>query len=190
MENEIEEDESEDKKCDGSGGLTRVAYDKGVGKAAAKVMRTGLYEGIYNVHSEACYMLNTSANEIREDFDNRIASLAGCGSLEEQKINVEEFEKKDYPEMVKKLKARLEEYNIVGADTEPLLKLLEKYKKLFIARLSKGELPDTDYLQQQLDEFIEEFCADRTTDKTLSMAERFANLMGREEREEREGRED
>ena len=190
MENEKTASTTE-RKCDGSGGLTRVAYDNSIGKGAAKVMRNGLYEGIYNVHSEACYVLTNSAKGILDEFDTRIANFVKCGSLVEVKEELKDFETRGYPKMIENLKGSLEEYNIVGLDTEPLMELLEKYKKLLIDRVSKGELPDRDYLEQQLDEFIEEFCADRTTDKTLSIIERFEKLVrGGNRREEREEEED
>lgn len=173
------------RKCDGSGGLTRVAYDdddvKGMGKTVAKVMRTGMYEGIYNVHSEACYALTTFNAQILDETNKFINKMASCGSTENFNNFLQQFES-NYDNWLGELDRLSEEYNM---DAGPLKKLLKKYKKLLITRLSKGELPDKDYLKQQLDAFTEEFCIGRPTDKTVGVTD---EMMGRGGREERGGR--
>jgi len=163
------QDSVEASECDGSGGLTRVAYDegdvKGMGKAVAKVMRTGMYEGVHNAHSEACYALTKFNAQILDEANKFINNMASCGSTENFNNFLQQFES-NYDNWLGELDRLSEEYNM---DAGPLKKLLKKYKKLLITRLSKGELPDKDYLKQQLDAFTEEFCIGRSTDKTVGV---------------------
>jgi len=173
-----------ERKCDGSGGVTRVAYNKGdvngIGEAAAKVIRTGMYEGVYNVHSEACYALTAYKENLLGELEKIMKRMVDCSSIEEFKQLLEHFEEV-YAGMLADADKVGATYNM---DTEPLKKLLKKYKKLLIARLSEGELPDEEYLRTQFDKFTKKFCSGIPTDRSTGIADEFFS-RGMSQREER-----
>ena len=191
MENESEdmENESEDTGCPnnrkGDGSITRVTYGdddvKGLGKAVAKVMRTGMYEGIYNVHSDACYALTTFKQKFLDSANQFINGAVSCSSTTELTEYITEFEGNLEQGLIA-LDTFSDKYNM---DAGPLKKLLNKYKKLIITRLKKGELPEKAYLEKELDEFTAEFCKGRPTDKSVGIAAQFIGMItrGREEEE-------
>ena len=154
----------------------------------AKVIRNGMYEGIYNAHSEACYALTAYRENILGELENIMRKMVGCSSIEEFKQLLENFESK-YAENLIELDTLSEKYNM---DAEPLKKLLKKFKRLLIARLSKGELPDEGYLRTQLVKFTNDFCSgDIPVDRSMGIADEFFSrgMSQRGEREEREERE-
>lgn len=186
------ENESEDTGCPnnikGDGSITRVTYGdddvKGLGKAVAKVMRTGMYEGIYNVHSEACYALTKFKEKFLSIVNTFIDNMAKCSSDKNLKKHIAEFEGNLEQGLIA-LDTFSDKYNM---DAGPLKKLLNKYKKLIITRVSKGELPEKAYLEQQLDEFTAEFCKGRPTDKSVGIADQFiGKITGGQEEGEVEG---